>query len=564
MQSVSVLYNTIISGDHWFETGVCFGDVTDSLLINEDDDVITFGTDSNAVGILLGASASDIYIDYGETTLLSVKTSQAIIKDNKPQIGCAIASEIDLVMLQPITEIPRMSKIRVYVRACNGTQTSEWIPKGVFFIDTRTKDKATGVLTIHGYDSMLKTEQIYAGSTVWSSKPMKTVVNEIASAINVSIDSRTQTLMRSLTNYNVSYNNTLTMRQYLEAIGAAWGGSWIFSDTGELRLVRYIDSDTSQQNISQEMQTFKENDALDPIGQVLLNVSAEEYYTSGSGFAFNVDCAFGTQTIADDLRTLFLNYEYQPFTADNCPSLNPALEIGDGITANGVQSFIGKWECNFGKMMVSNISAPYDEEIDHEYPYQSSITDTVERRLAKAISTLEVLPSSIIAQVASEDKNWDTSGQVINYYGYGVPSSEGDYTIGQTYLNQSNGQLYTFDGSDWVYTSQLPSKWYQKVSTVEITSNGIEIKSTGSINLQAGSTINASSNNISLDENGNLRLNGTLYVSGDIVAGTWNGSTFSEIASMGSGGLSMYDTSGGDWTSYGDWSEVGSPVAVFG
>ena len=204
MQSVSNLYNTIISGRHWFETGVCFGDVTDSLLINEEDDIILFGTGNNATGILLGADTSDLYIDYGENVLTSIKTTQGIIKDNKPQVGCAIASEIDLSMLKPVTNIPRMSKIRVYVRACNETQTSEWLPKGVFFIDTRSTDKATNVLTIHGYDSMLKTEQIYAGETVWSSKPMRTVVCEIASAISVSIDARTQTLMQTLPNYNVS------------------------------------------------------------------------------------------------------------------------------------------------------------------------------------------------------------------------------------------------------------------------------------------------------------------------------------------------------------------------
>ena len=565
MQTVSTLYNNILSGPHWFETGVCFGDVTDSLLINEEDDIIIFGTGNNATGILLGADTSDLYIDYGENVLTSVKTTQGIIKDNKPQVGCAIASEIDLSMLKPVTNIPRMSKIRVYVRACNETQTSEWLPKGVFFIDTRSTDKATNVLTIHGYDSMLKTEQIYAGTTVWTSKPMRTVVNEIASAINVSIDARTQTLMQSLPNYNVSYNNTLTMRQYLEAIGAAWGGSWVFSDRGELRFVRYIDATISRQNIAQSVQSFGETESLDPIGRVVLNVSSEEYYESGDGFEFSVDCAFGTQAMADNLRTLFLNYVYNPFIATNCPTLNPALEIGDGITVNGVQSFIGRWDCNFGKLMASDISAPYDEEIDHEYPYKSSITKTVERRLAKAVSTLEVLPSSIIAQVASESKDWDTSGQVINYYGYGLPNDIGNYDVGQTYLNQSDGKLYTYGNGQWNYTSQLPSRWYQKVSTVEITDSGIEIKSTGSINLKAGSTINASSNNISLDENGNLRLNGTLYVNGNIIAGTFNAEGLvQQVASIGSSGMGMYNMPDGSWTGIGDWSDLGSPVAVFG
>ena len=84
-------------------------------------------------------------------------------------------------------------------------------------------------------------------------------------------------------------------------------------------------------------------------------------------------------------------------------------------------------------------------------------------------------------------------------------------------------------------------------------------------NLKAGSTINASSNNISLDENGNLRLNGTLYVNGNIIAGTFDAQGMvSQVASIGSNGLGLDGSPGGSWTDIGDWSALGTPVAVFG
>ena len=125
--------------------------------------------------------------------------------------------------------------------------------------------------------------------------------------------------------------------------------------------------------------------------------------------------------------------------------------------------------------------------------------------------------------------------------------------------------MYTYDGGAWTFTSQLPSKWYQKVSSVEITASGIEIKSTGSINLQAGSTINASSTNISLDQDGNLRLNGTLYVNGNIIAGTFDAQGMvNQVASIGTSGLGMYGSPGGGWSDIGDWSDLGTPTAVFG
>ena len=54
-----------------------------------------------------------------------------------------------------------MAEIRSYFRVVNDTQQSEWISKGVYFVDTREADTTTGLLTLHAYDAMLKGEQAY-------------------------------------------------------------------------------------------------------------------------------------------------------------------------------------------------------------------------------------------------------------------------------------------------------------------------------------------------------------------------------------------------------------------
>lgn len=41
---------------------------------------------------------------------------------------------------------------------------SEWLPKGTFYIDTRKLDPESGVLTIHGYDAMLKADHDFVQS----------------------------------------------------------------------------------------------------------------------------------------------------------------------------------------------------------------------------------------------------------------------------------------------------------------------------------------------------------------------------------------------------------------
>ena len=83
MQTVSNLYNTIISGKHWFETGVCFGDVTDSLLINEEDDVILFGRDGEKVISVEEVAEPAASFNYEAVCNISRRVPRVYIKDGK-------------------------------------------------------------------------------------------------------------------------------------------------------------------------------------------------------------------------------------------------------------------------------------------------------------------------------------------------------------------------------------------------------------------------------------------------------------------------------------------------
>ena len=131
---------------------------------------------------------------------------------NKFSVGNCASREIDLTIF-PQGTIPKMAKIVVYVRLTDGTQYSEWVEKGTYFIDTRSTDERTGALTIHGYDSILKAEQLWAGNI---NTKQTTVVSNIASRIGVTVDSRTSLN----TSYTVPSDDNYTMREVLGYIGA--------------------------------------------------------------------------------------------------------------------------------------------------------------------------------------------------------------------------------------------------------------------------------------------------------------------------------------------------------
>jgi len=176
-------------------------------------------------------------VAYYRDTVSSMKTQSGLFADGQPGVGACIASEINLVMLAPAVSIPRMAEIQAYVQVTDGTNVSEWIPQGVYFIDTReeTKDDGVPTLTIHGYDAMLKTEAMFPG--VESAFPMDDidVVDMIASFIGVTVDERTEEAMTHA--YQISAPVDYTMREVLSYIGAMYAGNWIITQEGKLLLV---------------------------------------------------------------------------------------------------------------------------------------------------------------------------------------------------------------------------------------------------------------------------------------------------------------------------------------
>lgn len=181
--------------------------------------------------------------DYFGSDIAGLSTSGTMFSGKGPSIGGAICREIDLTVKTDGADIPRAAEIKVYVRLALLGNTgvvesaSEWIPKGVFSIDTRDSDDSGEWLTIHGYDNMLKGEQLFldqaSGETGLWPQPMDVVASSCASKIGVEIDPRT--VINSA--YMINYPSGYTCRELLGHIAAAHCGNWIMTDEGKLRLV---------------------------------------------------------------------------------------------------------------------------------------------------------------------------------------------------------------------------------------------------------------------------------------------------------------------------------------
>ena len=231
MQETSKRYKDLLADEtHWVETRLSIGEAGN--LITEGWDKLVIG----GIGILTGASGADAGFD--ESVLYSIDTEQRIFSGNVPAVGSCVAAEIEVKMLKPKGEIHRQARLTPYIRLTDGIRPSEWVQKGVFFIDTREEDTtsdALKILTIHGYDAMLKAEADYPPSKLkWPARDID-VVREIAEAMGVDVDMRTVEIMTS--GYLVQLPAGYSQRETLGFLAAMYGGCFIMSDLGELRLV---------------------------------------------------------------------------------------------------------------------------------------------------------------------------------------------------------------------------------------------------------------------------------------------------------------------------------------
>lgn len=231
MQNTSELYKELLALPHTCEVSVAIGDT--GKLVDDYGDYITFG----GTAILVAAYGGDS--GYGQNLLISCQTSRAIFADSSPSVGCCVSGTIKVQMLKPAGDIPRMARLVPYVRLTDGVRHSEWIQKGVYFLDTREISKETEleIITLTGYDAMLKGEQYYPPSTLSWPAPDVDVVQEIAEAMGVQVDKRTWDVMTR--SYLIEYPAEYTCREVLGYIAASYGGNFVMSDIGELLLIGF-------------------------------------------------------------------------------------------------------------------------------------------------------------------------------------------------------------------------------------------------------------------------------------------------------------------------------------
>lgn len=168
-------------------------------------------------------------------------------------------------------------------------------------------------------------------------------------------------------------------------------------------------------NIGKEAQNVDIAEPLEPYSGVRIIVGVDEDYNElvyfagdESGRVLEVENPFGSQAMANAILSSIQDYSYQPLYADGA-LLNPAAEIGDSVAVNGVYSGIYTRATTFGTLMASDISAPTNEEVIHEFNIQTPEERKFQRLNYDIQSEFKTTASEISAKVSKNSPQGQTS-----------------------------------------------------------------------------------------------------------------------------------------------------------
>lgn len=147
--------------------------------------------------------------------------------------------------------------------------------------------------------------------------------------------------------------------------------------------------------------SFKSYSDTPSITQIILatDENAEDaFYAGEEGYSLTVYCPWATQQMANDLLEKAQGFRYQGYEA-SMAGIPGSAERGDGVTVGGVYGMLADRTVYFNPGMNSDISAPYEEEVNHEFQYVSPIKQSLERKIGQVQASLTVDIDSITQQI---------------------------------------------------------------------------------------------------------------------------------------------------------------------
>ena len=162
-------------------------------------------------------------------------------------------------------------------------------------------------------------------------------------------------------------------------------------------------------NLGQRVSSVDVSPQFQPYSKVIIHIDDDNAVEVGdnTGRTLEFDNPFGSREMAQNILNRVSGYQYQPYQADGA-LLDPAAEIGDAVGTATSYGGLYTRSRKFGRLMKADISAPHDEEINHEFKYESpqerKFTRVTGEIRASIILTNNMIQSEVVARQNADNE----------------------------------------------------------------------------------------------------------------------------------------------------------------
>ena len=221
---------------------------------------------------------------------------------------------------------------------------------------------------------------------------------------------------------------------------------------------------SSPVNVLRNMVSFDKAEQFDGFSKVIIVVSDEVEYSAGTdtGRTLTLNCPWGTQEIANNILQSIKGFQYQPMTAEDA-LVDPSVEIGDGIRANGVYSGVYSLETKFNSNLPTTVSAPADEELYEEHTYVPKYEREVTRKFLDFQSQFRIQDGKISAEVEERKSETKTIRATLEVQAGQITAK----------VNKNDGSSSTFG---WALETASWRIFSGSNTVLKADKNGLEVK----------------------------------------------------------------------------------------
>lgn len=250
-------------------------------------------------------------------------------------------------------------------------------------------------------------------------------------------------------------------------------------------------------DIGSKVSTVDVSPPFDAYSKVIIHISDDTQVVAGddSGRTLEIDNPLGNQEMADRMLASLQGFQYRPYTA-NGALLDPAAEIGDALSTDTSYGGIYTRSRNFGRLMKADVSAPTDEEIDHEYKYESPSERKFKRTVGEVKASILLTNERIDLEVSERKAQGDSLSSQLSLTASDITAevqrakqAEGSLSASlSVQATEINAKVSSSGGSNssfgWTLTDNAHTWYSNSQEVMRITANGLIVN--GEVNANSG------------------------------------------------------------------------------